>query len=371
MVTQDFSLSIVDIVAQTVVRKFESAHLHTITDCCFSPDSRWVLTASLDATVKVWDLPTGTLVDNFRFAKPVTSLSMSPKADFLATAHVDDLGIYLWTNLGLYSHLSLKPLAANEDSVTAAREIQMPLTSKRPTDNWRDELEDDAMEVEDEAGAAGEEDEFQSPEQLSEALITLANLPTSRWKNLLSLDIIKSRNKPKNEVVKPVSAPFFLPTVKGLETKFDLNAEKTEEEMTSKVMISQMTNLTVYGKELLAAESEKDFLARLIGLMSKGPSAIELEVTSLGPEAGGSIELLVQFLQMLLTSLRSKVNFEVTQAYLGLFLKVHGETVVSEPEVARALEEVAEEQERNLECLTKELNASATLVGFLKNAVIC
>jgi len=44
---------------------------------------------------------------------------------------------------------------------------------------------------------AGEEEtgdemiEYVSPEQLGEQLVTLSSLPESRWKNLLSLDVIK------------------------------------------------------------------------------------------------------------------------------------------------------------------------------------
>jgi len=38
---------------------------------------------------------------------------------------------------------------------------------------------------------ANDEEEFTSPEQISDSLVTLSLLPDSRWKNLLSLDAIK------------------------------------------------------------------------------------------------------------------------------------------------------------------------------------
>ena len=38
-----------------------------------------------------------------------------------------------------------------------------------------------------------------------------------RWLNLLNLDVIKAKNKPKAPPKKPKAAPFFLPTVPGLE----------------------------------------------------------------------------------------------------------------------------------------------------------
>ena len=37
--------------------------------------------------------------------------------------------------------------------------------------------------------------DFKSPEQISAELVTLSLLPDSRWKNLLSLDIIKVESR--------------------------------------------------------------------------------------------------------------------------------------------------------------------------------
>ena len=50
------------------------------------------------------------LIDCFLSESPATTLAFSPTADFLATAHVDDLGVYLWSNKTLFSHVSLRPL---------------------------------------------------------------------------------------------------------------------------------------------------------------------------------------------------------------------------------------------------------------------
>jgi U3 small nucleolar RNA-associated protein 21 len=66
----------------------------------------------------------------------------------------------------------------------------------------------------------------------------------------------------------------------------------------------------------------QDHEAMLRCLMAKGPSALDLEVRSLGPEGGGSIPLLLQFITMLHTGLNARRYFEAVQAYLGLFLKV-------------------------------------------------
>merc|ERR1711990_411064 len=109
-----------------------------------------------------------------------------------------------------------------------------------------------------EEGDDDEDSEFASPAQLSNELITLANLPGSRWLNLLNLDVIKAKNKPKAPPKKPKAAPFFLPTIPGLATQFDLSAvEKAaaeEDSLKSTVAIS----FTKFGAALSQAETEAD-----------------------------------------------------------------------------------------------------------------
>ena len=62
----------------------------------FSYDSRWLITTSMDSVIRTFDIPTGKLIDAFRTASVATSISFSPTGDFLATAHVDSVGVYLW-----------------------------------------------------------------------------------------------------------------------------------------------------------------------------------------------------------------------------------------------------------------------------------
>ena len=57
-------------------------------------------------------------------------------------------------------------------------------------------------------------------------------------------------------------------------------------------------------------------------LTEMGPSRIDTEIRALGPNGGGSIDLLKCYLKFSTEVTRSKVSFEGGQAYLGLFLKV-------------------------------------------------
>lgn len=62
---QNHSLCVMDIVTRKIVRKFRG-HAKEITDLAFSADSRWIITGSMDRTIKVWDVPTGASIYELR-----------------------------------------------------------------------------------------------------------------------------------------------------------------------------------------------------------------------------------------------------------------------------------------------------------------
>merc|ERR1712126_79841 len=132
----------------------------------------------------------------------VTSMSFSPGGDFLATTHVDDLGVYLWSNLTLFSHVNLKPLAPGFQPP----HVVLPTTSRLhspPKDAKIAEEEEDDEEDEEDNNALSSSAVFKSPQQISADLVTLSLLPNSRWQHLLQIDVIKQRNKPKEPIKVP------------------------------------------------------------------------------------------------------------------------------------------------------------------------
>uniref|UniRef100_A0A8B9F467 WD repeat domain 36 n=1 Tax=Amazona collaria TaxID=241587 RepID=A0A8B9F467_9PSIT len=317
----DFSISVLDIETRKIVRTF-SGHHGRINDMTFSPDGRWLITSSMDCSIKTWDLPSGCLIDCFLVDSAAVSLTMSPTGDFLASAHVDDLGIYLWSNRSLYSLVSLRPLSAD----------YVPSMVARPT----------TCPVED-VDVAGDEEtcdemiEYVSPEQLGLQLVTLSSLPESRWKNLLSLDIIKKKNKPREPPKVPKSAPFFIPTVSGLIPHYVTPREEndTQSKVVSLGVLAQKSDFFIHLEEALRTN---EYTAPLNLLKSLGPSNIEIELRCLAPEGGGSTEVMLSFLRMIGMMLNKKYNFELAQAYLALFLKLHLQILSSEPNL---LEEVS------------------------------
>lgn len=308
---EDFTVNILDIDTHNVVRQF-SGHTAHLCDATFSPDSRWLVTSSMDCSIRTWDIPSAQLVDQFRTETACTSLSMSPTGETLATSHVDYLGIFLWTNRSLYVKMTIQALDSDEE----------PPLVVLPECRMDQDFEDFSDIVKD--------DEFLSPEQIHKELLTLSGLSTSRWQNLLKIDVIRKRNKPKAGFKAPKHAPFFLPTISGLNFQFDL--QKNNEDGTSSKIITTktMVNLTEFGKLVEATTSTNDFTLVLDKLKTLGPSGIDFEIKSLAPEGGGTVNVMLQFMKFIVSMLQSNKDFELVQAYLAVFLKSHGDVIASE-----------------------------------------
>ena len=130
-------------------------------------------------------------------------------------------------------------------------------------------------------------------------------------------------------------------------------------------------NYTHFGKKIYdSTDLDKDCDDIIQLLKAMGPSAIEIELTSLAPEGGGSLELMVKFLQLILSVLRSRKSFEAAQAYLGLFLKLHSDVVMAEFEMIEVIKEIQDEQQRSWNDLKGQLTSSAALVSFYKSSLV-
>ena len=166
------------------------------------------------------------MIDIFLVESPATSIALSPSGDFLASTHVDDLGIYLWSNKTMYSHVSLRPLSSN----AIPTPTQLPTTRMTQLDEANDDITEEAKVETDEPAEVKmlAEDVSEKCTPLADGLVTLSSLPKSRWSNLLNLDVIKQRNKPVEPPKASKLAPFFLPTLPGLQPKF-LPAEDDSE----------------------------------------------------------------------------------------------------------------------------------------------
>ena len=205
------------------------------------------------------------MIDIFLVDSPATSLALSPTGDFLASSHVDDLGVYLWSNKTLYSHVSLHPLPPNHTPSLA----ELPTTAlvEEETDGEQREaggfeIDTKGYEPQDLTAMLTDNSLEESTTPLSSGLVTLSNLPKSRWNNLQNLDIIKQRNKPVEPPKQPKQAPFFLPTLPGLQPKFipaadDEDIPLTESAGSRIVNLGKLQPLTEFQKCLERCGSAK------------------------------------------------------------------------------------------------------------------
>uniref|UniRef100_A0A8D0HH66 WD repeat domain 36 n=1 Tax=Sphenodon punctatus TaxID=8508 RepID=A0A8D0HH66_SPHPU len=350
----DFGISVVDLETRKIVRTF-SGHHDQINDMAFSPDGRWLITASMDCTIRTWDLPSGCLIDCFLLDSAAISITMSPTGDFLASSHVDDLGIYLWSNRSLYSLFSLRPLPADyEPSV-----IMLPGTcSAQDVDTIEDEETSDEMI------------EYDSPEQLGERLVTLSLLSESRWKNLLNLDTIKKKNKPKEPPKVPVSAPFFIPTVPGLVPRYASTEQENNGQQSKVVNLGILAQKSDFYMQLEEALSCNTYESPLSILKDMGPSGIETELRGLAPEGGGSIEVMQSFLRLIGMMLNTKRDFELAQAYLALFLKLHLKIISLEPNLLDEISKLSPQLEETWNQLQTLFNQSLCVLNYTKTALL-
>ncbi|KAF9392883.1 hypothetical protein CPB97_007409 [Podila verticillata] len=359
VICDDLCIRIVDVDNRRVVREFWG-HSNRITDMTFSPDGHWLVSSSLDATIRTWDLPTGHMVDIFRCESIATSLSFSPTGDYLATAHVDNVGIFLWANRMQFTTVSLR-------SITDDDVIRVAL----PTSSTLDDEDEDAENMfttNEEVLAL--EPTIETPEQLTEQMITLSLLPKSKWQTLLNLDVIKARNKPKEAPKAPEKAPFFLSTLPGVEPKFVATKKddgKGGDDDSKMIRMSMLQPETVFmtllkrghasgvarrvvnegQKDEQVIEVERDYSDFFDHLKGLNPSAVDFELRSMTLD--NDLAEPRYFLEAIECLLKQKRDFELAEAYLNLFLKIHGDILVANPEAGLDDEDEDYEEEEDSE----------------------
>jgi U3 small nucleolar RNA-associated protein 21 len=210
------------------------------------------------------------------------------------------------------------------------------------------------------------EPEFKSCDQISNDLVTLSLVASSRWQNLLNIDIVKKRNKPREPPKASKSAPFFLPTLPSLNLQFDLS-EKADKEETNNVRIpAGLQTISGFARLLRDASETNNFQPAIATLKTMGPSAVDFEISSLAPEGGGSFELMLLFMKLIESMLISNKDFELTQAYLAFFLKTHGDLIASERQLRDYIPKLQSCQISGWESLQSKLFYSLCVTQSLK-----
>ncbi|WVO12563.1 hypothetical protein L204_100167 [Cryptococcus depauperatus] len=351
IICDDLVIRLLDIETRRVVRELQGFK-GRILDVCFTPDSRWIISTSLDSIIRTFDIPTGKLIDAFRTPSVATTLTFSPTGDFLATAHTDSVGVHLWANKAQFMDISLKQIEEED-----AGEVALPTVQG---------LEDDAViEGIEQVGAAEYKDIYTTPDQLSVELVTLSLIPRSRWQTLLNLETIKQRNKPKEPPKAPEKAPFFLPTTNSFNPAFDLSAptpHKSIEESNKRLAnIGYGWLESEFAKRLHAEDREGNFNSFFEYMKALPPSTLDLEIRSMF-----SLDLLATFIRALIQRLKYHRDFEAVQAVMAVFFRIHGDLLIANVELKQGLEELREEQAREAKRLRELVGYALGTLGFLR-----
>ncbi|KAG9932695.1 U3 small nucleolar RNA-associated protein, partial [Aureobasidium melanogenum] len=180
---------------------------------------------------------------------------------------------------------------------------------------------------------------------------------------------------------KPEKAPFFLPSLQerqanpaiaNTNTTQDLAA--IEQERSRIMKMDRQNTISKFTSLLRDASDTGDFASFIAHLKSLNPAAADIEIrslssptTSFDPESDACNEL-VAFVRALSYLCTSKRDFELGQAWMAVFLKVHSDVVIEDSELRESVKEwrdrVVEEKER-VEMLAQYCGG---MVGFLRAA---
>lgn len=242
----DLSIRIVDIATKRTIRELWGCH-KGVNDFCFSNDGRWIVAASKDCIVRVWDLPTGHLIDAIRMRTQCTALAFSATGEFLATTCEGEIGVNIWNNKTLFTHVPTRHIS--EDEIA---DMSGPTASGEGGHGMIDgAFEAEVDEAEDVAPVF-------SLEQLSADMMTLSLVPKSRWQTLLLLDQIKLRNKPTEAPKVPEKAPFFLPSLEKPMPIAAVEEAKASDSIAERSRIMKMDRLASEGAFTVALRTGGD-----------------------------------------------------------------------------------------------------------------
>ena len=338
-----------------------------IADFSFSDDGHWIA-ACIGQMVLLWDLPTGHLIDAFKLKAECTSLAFSPTGEFLATSTKDYVGVDVWSNRALFMHVPNRHIGSGELASIVTSSVQVPTSSGEGgemliADEGEDEDFDRDMDTRD-------DDVATTLDQLSSDLLSLSLVPRSRWQNLLHLDLIRQRNKPVEPPKKPEKAPFFLPSLQDRQgnqrklTNGAAAAEQVEGERSHVARVSQTSEQGLFTDLLSEAGVSSYYDPFLQHLKAVGPAAADIAIRAMRTDK----HEMVIFVQALTWMMHQRRDFELGQAWMSVFLRIHRDLVIGDNELREAVDQwsvALEEEKKRIQKLAGYCNG---LVGYLRAA---
>lgn len=300
--TDQFELRIFDMEQQKEVRRFMKNS--QIKQVIFSPNGRWILSATTNKNIYVFDVLTSKIIDWFYFSDCVTSLAFSSDGALLATTHKNRLGVNIWVNKVYISNVFIekdlsKPFFIETNSIRSEEKINGESNEEKKNCFNLMFLPTNIEKL-----------------QLNQNLISLSSLPKITRRNLINWDFILKSTKPNSKEKNNI--PFFFPNV-GISTTLEWNTKilKQKRKLDKFSTVSKLIRLIREG-------SDSEALKHLVNLT---PIKGDTEIRSIGLNFEYEIEELHYVMQFFERQLFKKQNFDILQAYLHLFLKIHHDKI--------------------------------------------
>ena len=142
------------------------------------------------------------------------------------------------------------------------------------------------------------------------------------------------------DVKVPVKAPFFLPTVAGLDPTFDRSEKDEEPESKISSNSSPLVSLVSdVGRQLENYLESANQTRALMGFLKDlSPSKIDSEISALDPEGCCSEKPLLGLLNLLKDSFEEGLYWDAAQAMLKVALGKHFEQISKSEELLESVE---------------------------------
>lgn len=342
-VVDSMAIIVIDIRTQKVVRQLWG-HGNRITTLDFTPDGRWIISAALDNTIRTWDIPTGGCIDAVRVSSPAVALRVSPTMEWLATAHVNGVGIQLWAMRSQFHTISTRHISESD-----VKDIVMPNSAGEGGVSIIDgALDEEESEIDIDL------EHYDPPAQISTKLETYSHQPQVKFTTLVHLDAIRQRNKPVEAPKAPEKTSFFLGVPK-----------EVEEEQMQEVELSGPTN-GVHESDFTRMLRTGELEALVEHLAKLGPAATDLELRSLDTRA--PYDEVVAFMDAMTGELEHRRNFELVQAWVNMLLRIHGDIFAApSPELEASFEKWRVVQSSEVARIQDNTRFCSGVMAYLRN----
>lgn len=281
---------VIDVQSGVVGRRF-SPFPGKIIDCQITKDSRWIICASDDCSIRTLDLATGFQIDQLPIRAVPSSICVSPNGDYIAVIMENDVGIHIWANLSLYKTVEL--------GVISTHEATFPL----------------------------------SCDFLNDGFVSLSLEPRQKWTSLYNLEEIKSHNKPILPQRANEGVPFFLDVLLESEStnkkraadekKIYIDTNEKNESLKIQPGACFQNMLSDTSQEISKHEVFKALLDMTI-------SQVDFEIRSISLNTAEGIRSFQILLQVLVSEIATSNNFELALTFLNIAIKAHLDQILKD-----------------------------------------